>query len=60
MLESFKTKDGEHISEAKIAQRNMVFKTITLNNNRKLSSINTNKFFTILLYLLYIIVYVSI
>lgn len=42
-LESFKTRDGEHISEAKIAQINMVFKTVTLTKNQKLICINPNQ-----------------
>lgn len=45
-MESFKTKDGEHISEAKVAHLNMVFKTITLTNNLKLVCINSNQFIT--------------
>lgn len=46
MLESFKTKLGEHISEAKEAKINMVFITITLTNNQKLVYINPNQFMT--------------
>lgn len=46
VVESFKSKDGEHISEAKVAQINMVFKTITLTNNQKLICINPNQFIT--------------
>lgn len=46
VLESFKTKDGEHISEAKVAHINMIFKTIALTNNPKLICINPNQFIT--------------
>jgi hypothetical protein len=46
VLESFKTKDGEHVSVAKEAQIIMLFKTISLTNNQKLICINPSQFIT--------------
>lgn len=44
MLESFKTKDGKHISEVKDTQINMVFKTVILSNNQNLICFNSYRF----------------
>ncbi|XP_029342172.1 E3 SUMO-protein ligase KIAA1586-like [Acyrthosiphon pisum] len=49
VLESFKTKDGEHVLEAKEAQIIMLFKTIGLTNNQKLICINPSQFITSML-----------
>lgn len=46
VIESFKTKDREHVLEAKEAQIIMLFKTINLTNNQKLICINPNQFIT--------------
>jgi hypothetical protein len=46
VVESFNTKYGEHISEAKATQINIDLKTIILMNNHKLIYINSNQFIT--------------